>query len=709
MLVRFAKKNFGGIKDNTQIARFSFTLHHTHMFDRNFNFARLLLLPIVFIATTAQAYNVTNIKATVRSGQVFLTWNNPGATNLMYKVYRSASKINSKSQLTSANFVGYVRDNSAKNIRKSTLQNQDFYFIIDPANGPLASKKGLYVYTCSNSKQYYYAVMVLNLSTGIESKNIYVGCNSLSDPVSEHKGTPQPILQNTVNEPNGDINYEYTIWGGNQELSSYPAFNNCGSYGYDFTFISRNPGISGPLYIKFDDDDPFQMMGESTCSECNILELDDWLPNGNTTYWVGYNTNYDIYSTTNPVQTTGVVRTYTQNLLKKIITWASTEPNVDATRVYASGWSHNGYGAMFTSTMIPDQIAATQMNVSPCLIKAGIGSDRETQWCQNSLNLKSDVTDPNTGDTLLIWNLLDLRKTFYREMKQNLPFMSGVNGKKDVTVGWVQSYHWFDSLNFDRLGGIWYWDQRNHQGSGSNFTSDETNLDFLRFSTTKSYPAFAYCSINQNPGNGNANNGDQYGAINGYLDWDDSSIIDQKCSYSIDCFVKDFYVGGVIQTQYDSCIRDVTLRRLQNFKPADGQLISWSVTKSNNAIVQSGSFIYTSSSPITVYAAKIYRSGSILSFTIDNCQKDGNSELISAPSPLMILARRENGYEVTVNLNVASEAEVNVIDMMGRIVGSQKISTHEGSNTFFIPLNTSGAYVLQMKSAGFSESRKLVF
>jgi len=77
------------------------------------------------------------------------------------------------------------------------------------------------------------------------------------------------------------------------------------------------------------------------------------------------------------------------------------------------------------------------------------------------------------------------------------------------------------------------------------FTPDETNLDFLRFSTSKSYPAFSYCSINQNPGNGNVNNGDPYGAVNGYLDWDDNSISDQNCSYSINCFIKDFYVGGV--------------------------------------------------------------------------------------------------------------------------------------------------------------------
>jgi hypothetical protein len=75
----------------------------------------------------------------------------------------------------------------------------------------------------------------------------------------------------------------------------------------------------------------------------------------------------------------------------------------------------------------------------------------------------------------------------------------------------------------------------------------------------------------------------------------------------------------------------------------------------------------------------------------------------------MTLVRSDNGYDVTVDFSASCVAEVNVIDMMGRIVGSQKTSVHEGSNTFFVPITTAGAYILQIKSEGFSESRKLVF
>src|SRR6185436_11773321 len=126
----------------------------------------------------------------------------------------------------------------AKNIRKSTLQNQDFYFIINPSAGPLEPNNGLYVQTCSMTLKYYYAVMVVDLSTGIEDDTVIFASNSISTGIKEHLGNPQPVVQNTVTQSNGDINYECVIWGGNQDVPGYSAVNNCGSFGYNFTFIS---------------------------------------------------------------------------------------------------------------------------------------------------------------------------------------------------------------------------------------------------------------------------------------------------------------------------------------------------------------------------------------------------------------------------------------------------------------------------------------
>lgn len=671
------------------------------------SFRILFLIPFLFLVVSAKAYTVTNLVATSSNGQIFLTWKNPTATNLEYRVYRCNSMITNTNKLSTKQFIGYVRDNSGKNMRKSTLQNQDFYFTINPGNGPLTSDRGLYVATSKSNKMIYYAVTVTNLSDGVEDRTINMGNNSLSTPVQEERTDPMPILQNISIKTNGDINYEYTIWGDNQDMHYYKAFNNCGSYGYNFTLVSRNPGTAGPLFIKFEHEDPFQMMGGAVCSDCNIIQLDDWLPNGKSTYWVGYNSNYDTYSDNNPVQTSGIVRTYTQNRLREIIQWAGLQPSIDKSRVYTTGTSHNGFGAMFTSLMMPSLIAATQTTVAPCLIRAARGSNWETEWCAYNMNLKTDVINKNTGDTILLWNLLDLRKMFFIDKNYDLPYMIGVNGKKDLTVGWVQSFHWFDSLNLNRQGGVWFWDQRNHSGSGKNFTTDETTLNFLRFNTLRSFPAFAYNSSNKNPGTGSATNGDPYGAINGNLDWNDNSIDDQICSYSINCFIKKFYVNGVLQIQTDSTQADITLRRLQYFHPTSGQSISWTVKNESNQIVNQGSFIYNSG-PITIYDVNIYKTGSTLSLVIGNCQRIENAPIVQNSSEILTVAKSGENYEVFVNLKNDSRVEMNVIDITGRIVNNRIVAMHEGINKFFLDLHP-GTYIIQVRSLGFSESKKLVF
>src|SRR4249920_2611588 len=72
-------------------------------------------------------YTVTNISATYSNGQVFITWTNP-STNLQYNVYRSTTKLTAQSQLTPDKLVGFVRDNSGKNIHMSMLQGEDIYY-----------------------------------------------------------------------------------------------------------------------------------------------------------------------------------------------------------------------------------------------------------------------------------------------------------------------------------------------------------------------------------------------------------------------------------------------------------------------------------------------------------------------------------------------------------------------------------------------------
>lgn len=670
-------------------------------------FFSVICVLIILQATDVKAYKVSSLAASYKDGQVFLTWTNPTATHLKYRVYRSTSKITSSSQLNSGTYIGYVLDNSAKNIRKSNLKGTSVYYTIDPLTGPLSSTKGLYVVSCNDNQTWYYAVTVEDLLTNVESKSITLGKNSLNVGVQETLTAAQPVLQATVNHSSGDVIYEYVIFGDNRSNSYKPAFNNCGFYGYNFSFISHTTG-SVPLYVLFKDSNPFQYTAApEQCGECNVLVMDDWLPNGQNTYWFGYHENYDMYSTTNTANTSGTVRSYTMSRVKWTIDWVVDNYGLDATRIYSSGFSHNGFGAVIAGMAYPDLFAATWANVPPILVKALNGSSREKMWCPYGSNLLTDVLDPNTNLPLPIWTFFDFRQMLRINHYRGVPYLGGISGKNDVTIGWVQYFSWFDSVEASRQGGLWMWDQRNHNGVGKNFTSEEAGINYSRFSTAKSYPAFSYCSINQNPGNSNTSTGDPYGALNGYLDWDDNSISDLSCSYSITCNVKDMYANGVLLTSYDSCTTDITFRRLQNFNPTLGSTINWTVANSENEIVQSGSYLFDGEPP-TVYSAKIYRSGSTITLQVQNCF--GRSEAATSASVddfNLSLMRTSEGYKISFIAPENSPLHIRLAELNGRVTFDRSMNAVMGQNEIEVHCN-SGISILQVQLGNRTITKKLM-
>ncbi|MBA3649379.1 MAG: T9SS type A sorting domain-containing protein [Chitinophagales bacterium] len=662
-----------------------------------------LTITLLIFTTSVFGYTVASLTATYKSGQVFLTWQNPAATNLKYKLYRSPVMITSSLDLAASTYLGYVRDNSSQNIRKSNVKRLPYYFTIDPASGPLASTNGLYVATSASSSNWYYAVTVVTLSNNQEDQTIIAGSNSLNNGVNEVVATPQPILQKTTSLEGGIVQYEYVNWGDNQNAPNYPPFNNAGSYGYNFSVFTKGSYTNKSLYFYVKDNNPLSSDATTLCDNCISLKMDDWLPNGSNTYWVGYNTGYDMYSTTNPVFSSGSVGTYSQARVRQTLLWIRKNFPVDTNKVYLTGNSHNGFGALFLAVMNPDLITVAYASSAPILVKSAPGSSFEREWCSSVTNVPSDVIDFRTGIAIPIWNLMDMRYMYRLNYDRGVPYLTGVNGKNDTKVGWVGKFHWYDSVNVTHQGGLWFWDQRQHSGTNRQFTDIETTPNYERFTMAHSYPAFAYCSINQNPGTGDSKNGDANGALDGYLDWTDESIADQSCQYSIYCFVKDMYMGGILYPkQYDSCTTDITLRHLQLFKPLSGQTISWSVNN-NGQTVQSGNFLYQGGC-ITVKGVKIFRSGSSITLTIDNCLKSVPAEAgISAKAKVIITS---SGYYLLLDLPETDPVQMKIFDLMGRMVNANNYYLEKGRNSIPIQTLTPGLYIAIAESRNFRETVK---
>ncbi len=666
-----------------------------------------LILIVILRSFTATGATVTELTAVSLNGQVFLTWKNVIGTNFQYNVYRSVLPITSATQLISDNYLGYVRDNSGKNIRKSQLKNSNYYFVIANSQPALASDRGLYVATSASSLTYYYAVTVTTLSDNIEDKTITSG-NSLLSPVSETVALPQAVLQTITTQGNGDLSYEYVIWGDNQTTSNWRAFNNVGSYGYNFTIQKKGNYNNQPLCIQFIDQGPFKKVGSDFCNDCNILSLDDWLPNGENTYWIGYNDSYNMYvsNNANPINTTNTVRTFSQSKTQEIIRFARRQPNIDSTRVYMFGNSHNGFGALITAMNIPSEISSLYLTSPPLIYKTKNGDIREHQFCKASSNVPTNINYPGTSNPILIWDFCDLR-VWYRINKQNgVPYAQGINGKNDTKAGWAQKNHWYDTVNAYHQGGTWFWDQRVHSGTGAQFFDSETKPDYTRYYTNRSWPAFSFCTINQNPGTGSATDGDPYGALNGYLDWNGNSIIDQPCTYSVNCFVKTFYVGGVADAQqYDSCYADITIRQAQSFHPLPGQTVTWTNYGATNNLLQSGSFIYAAN-PILLPAVKIKKTGSTIALSISNCSGRALSDIIIHDNCRLIKTNESYVLETVATFNQAGQ--IDVFDLLGRLVLHTDQNLISGLNTIPFTLQ-SGCYILRASSPEVHFNGQMVF
>lgn len=686
---------------------------------------RIIALSFTFILaifSQAGAYKVTNLSAEYHNGQIFLTWTNPNATNLQYNVYRSTLPLTLSSQLTPSKFLGFVRDNSSKNVFWSQQSDENVFYKITDNGQPLSASKGLYVVTCTGSLAYYYVVTVTNLSNGNEDKVIGLG-NSTLLPVLDIVAQPQPVFQDSITAIDGEVKKLYVQFVNNQETPLYPAMSSIGSYGFNFFIVKRGTATKYPLFILFQASRPHDadksLNLDDSFTDCYIMGVYDWLPIpqddgsiGDNTYFCGYHEKFNFYSNANPIPTSGIVKTYFQKLYWQAIRWLESKVPIDTTRLYLKGTSQTGFGALLTATLNPEKIAAVYAVVEPTSTSA-VTDLYKQMWGASSSKLKTDLLQWNTTDTLAFADIKDQQKMISKNELRSLPPIYDIHGKNDVTVVWNSGkVAWLDSLERNHIGGAWYWDQRDHGGSGKNFIDEELQPNFYRFATNISYPAFSDCSINQNPGSGLPNNGDPYGAINGYLDWHDNTISDNACNYTIHVFVKDLYVGGVLDPeQYSTCKTDITIRRMQNFQPANGVTIKWTnYDEVTNGKLQNGSFTYNGGL-ITIKNLTVNKTGTYLKLSIKNCSQrtdDDQPDDDLGDTPLYF-SKSPNGYTAHIDVLQNENAQVRVFDLMGRMVWESKAELMSGNNTFEIPSPGRGIFLVRIQGETFSKAEKLFF
>lgn len=566
---------------------------------------------------------VPSLVAQHRSGQTFLTWSEAADPTATYRLYRSSTPFLNAEQLSVANRIATVGSDSSFDARLSGLRSTDYHYRITAAGPDLGASQGLHVHTPMADGVSYYAVTTV--IGGIEQLTLATGHNT-TDAVHETAAMPEPVLQRTLTINNRNVEI-YVHWVSATSTPFYPAMGNRDSVAHHFGLVRRGTASTHSLLIR-----PHARQGSflSTVTGTNdadewVLTLDDWMPNPiANTFWYGYHERFDIEAG-GPAATTGLVHDYTLRRVKWEIEWALRTLPLDLNRIYMTGHSMGGIGSHFISLMLADKIAAIW--TTSAKYDFGLLAD------PNPANIWNDGSGERAGSGDLMWGTVATNLTSsegipvydrlnasyllaaFRGIDQ--PVMIAYHGKNDTIVGWAEKIGFYTAMNAHRHGGHFFFDRGVHNRSGGEWQAAQSIHVLNRYRLDQSYPAFSNSSVNGNPGNGRATDGDSFGTLNGNLDWDTATIVDTTSRWQITLRTIALTPStGTIAAPVSATV-DITPRRLQAFPHAPGTLARYEVRDKDSQILrQSGLVTADIDGLFTVPAVTVTNAGTTLALAV---------------------------------------------------------------------------------------------
>lgn len=229
--------------------------------------------------------------------------------------------------------------------------------------------------------------------------------------------------------------------------------------------------------------------------------------------------------------------------------------NVDPDRVYMAGRSMGGVGTSSVGFAYPQIFAALHMLVPQLdfgepewnLERPGILDRYVLLWGTVTQSIATSVLPPifaTSGEGLGVYDRVD--QIFKVENFPSVdlpPAIVGV-GKQDCFAGWHEKPRFMAAMSSARQPLALYWQQGGHS---TNFNAGPwatplalSNLN--RHRRNRSHPAFSNFSLNDNPGLGNdcipggGVTGSPQGTINGRIDWDETTIVDEPARWEVEIF-----------------------------------------------------------------------------------------------------------------------------------------------------------------------------
>lgn len=515
---------------------------------------------------TTRADYISNIKATQRNGQIFITWSeNNIPDDALIAVFQSNIPITNDTLKDATLLTDALQKGSARDWWKdyhSFFPNRPYPepyvptgFVIEDNGTPLPPDSGLHVHTVTPQTEgkSFFAVTLKGSNEIIPDKN------ATTEPVDAKVEATNPIWFGSTPAPKQDAYKGMPLeirlhgrGGANDPLANYVYFAD-DTQGwreglpFDFIFSPEQNKVVIYLLDRVWVNRPVNESPDQR-DHCNAVN----------TFWLGYNVNIGKTTLTKEV----IVDNYTEKLILAIVKWAQRYLGTDVNRTYVSGSSMGGTAAVALSTHFPEVFAAAHAMVpiyrftwEGCKTGIWLTADRLVCACGP---LKSSPGKLVDGRDLFTY--MDASTNI--AVKEDMPPIFATNGRSDNSIPWNNNPAFYKAANDARQSFALFWNNGDHKMSSTvPDDAQQWGEEIFNYALNKSYPVFTNCSNNKDYGNGDPEVGDIVGWINRGFHWE--LVSDEKNSYAIKLSAD--YPG--IQFPMTT---DVTIRRRQNFKPAKG-------------------------------------------------------------------------------------------------------------------------------------------
>ncbi len=543
-------------------------------------------LLVCTVSSSAAAPLLSNLQVEYRSGQIFITWDEPADWTGTVTVHSHSQPI---TEANLAQATALVEGLGAGSAYDWFLHPEAFGrrmqpdketgampevphkgFRIHPGGERLNPDSGLFVHTVTEKDptSCYYAVTAAG-ADGVQDLGIVAGVNSLTEPVQQQPAPIEPIWQLDDAPPQlpiaTNVPFHLRLHGaGGRGGQTYLAFGDASMGWREGLPMVFGVAIGADAVVVSPTDRTWigRILEGGTSWQTIMPTVGTW--------WYGYNSNIN----DGAKMAEGVPTNFTERQLLFIIDWVKRSYGTDPNRTYVYGSSMGGGGGMSFALRHPEIFAGIRCNVP---IVTYLDSDEGKAEYRFEALFGGMDQDCNEG--IPCRERLDARE-FIRKTDADLPLVVMTAGRADPTSPWWPNPELFRVMQERRQPLLAAWNNETHGAVDPNSPEDlrayNALTPFHSLALNKSYVVFTNASHNSDPGTGPKAEGDLIGHINRGLSCDEP--VDEADRYEV-VIKADPQIAPLPITV------DLTPRRRQAFKPAPGaQVIATNTDAAGNEL-----------------------------------------------------------------------------------------------------------------------------